>query len=241
MKIRFAAIILTSLTPVMLQSQDSRAPFEPIPQISVVGRGEIKVSPDRATVQISVQTRAVTAAAAATENATKQQSVLSALKALGLTDDQLSTINYNVYPEQRYEQGKEPLIVAYNVTNTILVDVRKLAQVGPVIDAALAHGANMITSLQFYASNTEVARRSAIASAIEKARADAEAAARAAHGTLGSLLEVSVGSYSPPPPRPMMMARAMAGGVAQADTPINPGDETLSVEVSTRWRFLPSP
>lgn len=217
-----------------------KAPFDAIPQISVIGRGEIKVSPDRATIQISVQTRAVTAAAAAAENATKQRAVLSALKALGLTDDQLSTINYNVYPEQRYEQGKEPVIVAYNVTNTILGDVRKLSQVGPVIDAALAHGANMITSLQFYASNTEAARRSAIASAIDKARADAEAAARAAHGSLGSLLEVSVAPYSPPPPRPMMMARAMAGGVAQADTPINPGDETLSVEVSTRWRFLPA-
>jgi uncharacterized protein YggE len=241
MKAAIAATILAILAPVTARAQDSRASFDPIPQISVVGRGEIKVSPDRATVQISVQTRAVTAAAAAAENATKQQSVLSALKALGLTDDQLSTVNYNVYPEQRYEQGKEPVIVAYNVTNTILVDVRKLAQVGPVLDAALAHGANMITSLQFYASNTEVARRSAIASAIEKARADAEAAARAAHGTLGSLLEISVGSYSPPPPRPMMMARAVAGGTAQADTPINPGDETLSVEVSTRWRFLPAP
>jgi uncharacterized protein len=240
MKAGIAATILAILAPITAHGQDSRAPFDQIPQISVVGRGEIKVSPDRATIQISVQTRAVTTAAAAAENATKQQSVLSALKAFGLTDDQLSTVNYNVYPEQRYEQGKEPIVVAYNVTNTILVDVRKLAQVGPVIDAALAHGANMVTSLQFYASNTEVARRSAIASAIEKARADAEAAARAAHGTLGSLLEVSVGSYSPPPPRPMMMARAVAGGTAQADTPINPGDETLSVEVSTRWRFLPA-
>lgn len=240
MKLATTAVILALLAPLTSQGQDNRAPLDAIPQISVVGRGEIKVSPDRATIQISVQTRAVTAAAAAAENATKQQSVLSALKALGLTDDQLSTINYNVYPEQRYEQGKEPVIVAYNVTNTILVDVRKLNQVGPVIDAALAHGANMIASLQFYASNTEVARRTAIASAIEKARADAEAAARAAHGTLGSLLEVSVGSYSPPPPRPMAMARAMAGGTAQADTPINPGDETLSVEVSTRWRFLPT-
>ena len=240
MKIAIAAINLMILAPVTTHAQDTRAPFDAIPQISVVGRGEIKVSPDRATIQISVQTRAATAATAAAENATKQQSVLSALKALGLTDDQLSTINYNVYPEQRYEQGKEPVIVAYNVTNTILVDVRKLSQVGPVIDAALAHGANMIASLQFYASNTEAARRSAIASAIEKARADAEAAAHAAHGTLGSLLELSVGSYSPPPPRPMMMARAMAGGTAQADTPINPGDETLSVEVSTRWRFLPA-
>jgi uncharacterized protein YggE len=194
MKQLFKACLVTILAPVSLHAQDNRAPFEPIPQISVVGRGEIKVSPDRATIQISVQTRATTAAAAATENAAKQQSVLSALKALGLGDDQLSTINYNVYPEQRYEQGKEPVVVGYNVTNTILVDVRKLAQVGPVIDAALAHGANMITSLQFYASNTEVARRSAIASAIEKARTDADAAARAAHGTLGSLLEINIGS-----------------------------------------------
>src|SRR3982074_942011 len=126
------------LTPLTIHGQDSRAPNDPIPQISVVGRGEIKVSPDRATIQISVQTRASTAAAAAAENATKQQSVLAALKALGLGNDQLSTINYNVYPEQRYEQGKEPVIVAYNVTNTILVDVRKLTQVGPVIAAALA-------------------------------------------------------------------------------------------------------
>jgi len=227
------------LAPLTVQAQDSSAPIPSVPQIAVTGRGEVKVSPDKATIQVSVQTRAATAAAAATENATKQQSVLSALRALGLGNDQLSTINYNVYPEQRYEQGKEPTIIAYNVTNTILVDVRKLSQVGPVIDAALSHGANMITSLQFYASNTEVARRGAIATAIEKARADAEAAARAAHGSLGTLFEISIGPYSPPPPRPMMMARGAVLDTAQLQTPINPGEETLSVEVSTRWRFIP--
>jgi uncharacterized protein len=224
--------------PVSAQSQDIRQTLEP--QIAVMGRGEVKVSPDRATIQISVQTRAATAAAAAQENAKRQQEVLTALRALGLTNDQLSTVNYNVYPEQRYQEGKEPIIIAYNVTNTIVADVRRLDQVGPVIDAALAHGANMITSLQFYASNTESARRTAIASAIEKARGDAEAAARAAHGSLGTLLEISIGSYNPPPPRPLAMMRATAGVAAQADTPINPGEETLSVEVSTRWRFNPA-
>ena len=240
MKVGLWALVGSIIAPLTAQAQDSRATIEPIPQIAVTGRGEVKVSPDRATIQVSVQTRAVSAAAAASENATKQQSVLTALRTLGIQNDQLSTINYNVYPEQRYNQGKEPVIVAYNVTNTILVDVRKLNQVGPVIDAALSHGANMIAALQFYASNTETARRSAIATAIEKARADAEAAARAAHGSLGSLLEINIGAYSPPPPRPMMMAR-VAGGVAQMDsTPINPGEETLSVEVSTRWRFLAS-
>lgn len=237
MKTALGLTLVALLAPVSGHTQDSRAPLEPIPQIAVTGRGEIKVSPDRATIQVSVQTRAVTAAAAAAENATKQQAVLSALRALGLGNDQLSTINYNVYPEQRYEPNKEPVIVAYNVTNTILVDVRKLDQVGPVIDAALSHGANMIASLQFYASNTEAARRSAIATAIEKARADAEVAARAARGSLGTLLEISIGAYSPQPPRPMAMIRGAAMAQA-ADTPINPGEETLSVEVSTRWRFI---
>jgi uncharacterized protein YggE len=223
------------LAPLTAHTQDIQTPVGGVPQIAVTGRGEVKVSPDRATIQISVQTRGSTAAGAAAENANKQQAVLAALRALGLGNDQLSTINYNVYPEQRYEQGKEPVIAAYNVTNTILAEVRKLTQVGPVIDAALSHGANMITSLQFYASNTEAARRAAIATAIEKARADAEAAAKAARGTLGTVLEISIGSYSPPPPRPMMMMAKQA----RADTPINPGEETLAVEVSTRWRFIP--
>jgi len=187
MRIKILTLLAALYAPLTAHSQDTRAPLEVIPQIAVTGRGEVKVSPDRATIQISVQTRASTAAAAAAENANKQQAVITALRALGLGTDQLSTINYNVYPEQRYEQGKEPVIIAYNVTNTILADVRKLTQVGPVIDAALAHGANMITSLQFYASNTEAARRTAIGTAIEKARADADAAAKAAHGTLGTL------------------------------------------------------
>jgi len=119
------------IAPLTLQAQDRHAPLDQIPQISVAGRGEVKISPDRATIQVSVQTRAPSAAAAAAENANKQQSVMTVLRSLGLGNDQLSTINYNVYPEQHYEQGKEPMIVAYNVTNTILVDVRKLSQVGP--------------------------------------------------------------------------------------------------------------
>lgn len=237
MKIKLWSLFVALLAPLSLQAQDRLTPLEWIPQIAVTGRGEVKVSPDRATIQISVQTRASTAAAAATENANKTQAVLSALRSLGLGNDQLSTINYNVNPEQRYEPNKEPVIVGYTVTNTVLAEVRRLTQVGPVIDAALSRGANMITSLQFFASNTEAARRTAIASAIEKARADAEAAARAARGTLGTLLEINVGAYSPPI-QPMMMAmkREMS---AQADTPINPGQDTLIVDVHTRWRFIP--
>src|SRR6476469_8934612 len=205
MKRLFAALVLIS-TPLMAQSATTIATP---PQIAVASRGEVKVNPDRATIQISVQTRSATAAAAATENASKQKAVIDALKALGLKDGDISTSDYSVNPEQRYEPNKEPIVVGYTVTNTLSVEVTSLKLVGPVIDAALAKGANMINSLQFSSSNTDGARRTAIALAIEHARADAEVAAKAAGGTLGGLLEVTIGAYYPPPPRPFAMeARA---------------------------------
>lgn len=239
MELRLIAIACLLLAPLRGQAQDIRTPLEPIPQIAVSAQHEIKVSPDRATIQISVQTRAVTAAAAASQNATKLQSVLAALRALGLTNDQLSTMNYNIHPDYVHREGREPTVTGYNVTNTILADIRQLSQVGPVIDAALSQGANMMTSLRFYASNTEAARRTALAGAIAKARADAEAAASAAGGSLGQLLDITIGAQFPRPPQPMfqLQARGMAAG---ADTPIQPGQESLIVTVSTRWRFNPA-
>ncbi len=226
------------LAPLSGHAQASQATMVPIPQISVVAHQEVKVQPDRATIQISVQTRAATAAAAGAENATRLQAVLSALRAQGLTNDQLSTANYNIHPDYRHDQGREPQIIGYNVTNTIVADVRELSKVGLVIDAALRAGANMMSSLQFYASNTEAAKRTGIVAAIAKARGDAEAAARAAGGSLGPLLEISIGSLPSMPPQPMMMRQAMTE--ARADTPIQPGEEILAVMVSTRWRFDPA-
>lgn len=208
------------------------------PQISVASRGEVKVNPDRATIQISVQTRSATAAAAASENASKQKAVIDALKALGLKDTDISTSDYSVNPEQRYEPNKEPVVVGYTVTNTLSVELSSLKLVGPVIDAALAKGANMINSLQFSASNTDAARRTAIGLAIAHAREDAEAAAKAAGGSLGQLLEVTIGAYYAPPPRPFDMKGRVAMAAASEQTPINPGEQTVSVDINTRWEYL---
>lgn len=238
MKMKWTVVAAAVLAPLSSHAQDSHATMEPIPHIAVAAQHEVKIQPDRATIQISVQTRAPTAAAAGAQNATRLQAVLSALRALGLTNDQLSTANYNIYPDYRHVQGKEPEIIGYNVTNTIVADVRQLNQVGPVIDAALRAGANMMSSLQFYASNTEAARRTAIAAAIAKARGDAEAAARAAGGSLGPLLDITVGAFPNRPPQPMMMKQSMTE--SRADTPIQPGEQTLEVMVSTRWRFNPA-
>lgn len=209
----------------------------PPPQVVVSGVGEARVTPDRATIMVGVQSRAATAAGAAADNARRQKAILDTLRALGLGSDQLSTANYNVAPEMVYPAtgGSGPRVTGYTVTNTVRADVRRLDEVGRVIDAALAKGANEISSLQFYSSKADSARRSALAAAVADARLDAEMLAKAAGGSLGNLLELST-SEAPVRPVPVSM-RAMA---AAEKTPIEPGQQTISAAVTARWAFVGS-
>jgi uncharacterized protein len=228
----------TSVAAGQQPAQPAMHMMTPVPEIVTSAQGEARYTPDRAHIYIGVQTRAETAEKAGAENAKRQQAVIDAIRSLGIAKDQISTVNYNVYPEQQYhpEQGdKEPKIVGYNVTNTVRVEVRDIAKIGAVIDAALSKGANDINSLDFYASDEDGLRRQALAQAVERARGDAEALARGAGGRLGDLIELSSAPVSGPPrPMPMMMTEAKA----RTDTPINPGEQTMTVTVSARWRFV---
>ncbi|MEP6989785.1 MAG: SIMPL domain-containing protein [bacterium] len=188
---------------------------------------------------VNVQTRATTAAAAASENATRTRAVLDAIGRLGLTKDQLATEGYTVYPEMQYDRnGGAPKVSGYVVTNTVRAETKRPEQAGAIVDAALGAGANVINSLTFYASSIDEARRQAIALAVGGARADAEAMARAAGGSLGGLIELSTGGPTVPP-RPMFEMRA-ASAKADVATPVNPGQQTVTVFVQAKWRFVPA-
>ena len=113
-------------------------------------------------------------------------------------------------------------------------------QAGAIVDAALGAGANMISSLSFFASSIADARREAISAAVASARADAEAMARAAGGSLGALVELSTGGPTIPP-RPMYeMARFDIRSAQAEPTPVNPGQQTVTVIVTARWQFTAS-
>ena len=211
------------------------------PQIVTNASAEVRVTPDRATVQVGVQTRAATAAAASNQNSQKQTAIIAAIKARGIPAEQIGTSNFNVIPETRYDREGQaaPRTTSYLVINTITVEVKRIDQVGPVIDAALGAGANQINSLAFGVSNPDSARRAALAIAVAKSRADADVIARAAGGTLGSLIEINAADgYSPSPPRPFMAREVMA---ADAKVPVEPGQESIMATVSARWQFLSGP
>ena len=209
----------------------------PPPQIVTSASAEVRVTPNKASITIGVQSRATTAAQASAENSRLQRAVIDAIRAKGVPAQQISTSGFNVIPETRYDrEGQQaPRTTSYLVSNMVNVELTRIDLVGPVIDAALGAGANQVHSLSFGVVAADSARRAALASAVAKARADAEVMAQAAGGTLGDLIElVSSESYMPPP-RPMAMARMEA---AQDAVPIEPGQESVRAQVNARWKFV---
>lgn len=232
MRTRFLVSLL-ALAAVPLAAQQA-AP--PPPQIVTSARGEVSAAPDRATILFAVETQGRSAASAGAQNARTQRAVLDTLRALGFAKADLSTVGYSVSPEYDYNNrdGKPPLLTGYVARNAVRVNVRKIDLVGPAIDAALAKGSNSVSSLTFETSQIDSVRRAAMRVAVARARADAEAIAAAAGGSLGSLIEATINDFMPP--QPMMMVRAQMKG-ADA-TPIEPGQQDVAVNVTTRWLFV---
>jgi len=240
MSVRFVSpIVIASLFALPAAAQQPvGSPVPLVPQIVTAGVGEAKVVPDRARIQIAVQSRAATAAAAGAANAKKQKAVIDTLRAIGLSAEQITTTAYTVQPDMQYDKdGGTPRVVGYVVMNSIRAELSRIDLVGPAIDASLAKGANSIDQLELYSSHADEARRVSLADAVAKARGDAEAMAAAAGGSLGRLLELA-SAEAPSPVQPFAMA-AMRVGKASS-TPIEPGEATVRTTVTARWEFVPA-
>jgi uncharacterized protein YggE len=127
----------------------------------------------------------------------------------------------------------------YVATNSVQVDTRKLPLVSRIIDASLQAGANNINSVQYTLADARDAMRAALTNAVDDARLQADALAKAAGGRLGELLELNAQSQRVIPYQMQAM-----GGVAMArvavDTPISERDITVRASVSVRWKFIPN-
>ncbi len=236
---RFAGLLLALSAPVaVLRAQAPVAP--PVPQIVTSANEEVEVSPDRAMISFAVETRAKTAAAAGAENARIQTAVLDTLRKLGVAAAQLRTQGVNINPEYEYpKDGSRPTVVGYQARNSIQVEVRRLAQVGALIDAGLGRGATSVGGLRFFASDVSEARREALRKAVERARADAAVIALASGGSLGTVLEiVAAPNYDGPISYDAAPAMLMKVERAGAPTPIESGTLKVSVSITARFQLL---
>ena len=204
--------------------------------ITIVGHGEARIAPDLAIITLGVMNSAVTAREALDANNAAMTSVMNGLKSAGIAPNDMQTSNFTISP--RYDFGQDnrqpPRVVAYDVSNTVTITVRKLDTLGAVLDQTVSQGSNQINGIMFSASDPgpaqDEARKAAVADAQRKAKLFAEAAGIG----LGDILSLSEVITNP---QPVPTYRKTMQAEAASSVPIAQGEQTLVVDVNIVWEI----
>jgi uncharacterized protein len=199
--------------------------------ISVTGHGEVNAVPDLASISIGVVTSADTPRDALDENSKAMNKLMELFKKSGIEAKDLTTSNFSVGP--RYDYNAQPQkLIGYEVNNTVTVTVRKIDDLGALLDVAVSNGSNQINSISFSVSKPEAMLDEARKAAVADARRKAEIYAAAGGFALGDIISLSEGA--PQGPRPVMAVR-MKEASAYDDAPIAQGEQTLELDVSITY------
>lgn len=214
-----------SLAPVAAQ-EPSNAPQH---TLSVSGTGSVSVKPDVADVTVGVTIQRDTAGDAAADAANAMDAVVTAIKGLGIAEEDIQTTSLSLSPVYDYDRTPYRL-VGYTANNMVTVTVRDITQTGAVIDAATGAGATDVNSITFRVADQAAAETQAREQAVKMARAKADTIAAAAGTQITGIISIS--ETSAPVPYPVFYGESVAGAArdAAAPTPVLTG--TVDVEVS---------
>jgi len=202
--------------------------------ITINGKGSVKAAPDKVSVSAGVESQAPTAKEALAKNTAAMTKVVETLKAAGIDPKDIQTTTFNVGP--RYDtsdDGKPPRIVGYSVINSVFVTTHDLDKLGTILDQLVSAGANSIGGISFDIDKPEEkqneARKAAMADAIAKAKLYVEAAG----AELGPVMTITEqGGYVP-----RSMGAPMMEATASKPVPIEPGTESVDIEVQVTWEL----
>jgi uncharacterized protein YggE len=201
--------------------------------VYVSGTGKVRLKPNIATTSIGVEITAGTLAEATIQANAKMNEIIGKLKGLGIADKDIQTTSYNIYPiTQQPKPGVTPTISGYRVNNQLSVTIRKIDDVGKVLDAVVAAGANNVYGISFSVDDPATYQQQARAAAIKDAQDKAAQLAKAANVTLGKVITINEGAASPGPLYRAAAAPALAAG---AEVPVETGELEISVTVEMRF------
>jgi uncharacterized protein YggE len=213
--------------------------------VSTSGTATVKVTPDKVSVTVGVETRGDTAQEAAAANAELMEKVLAALKELGIAEDQISTNWYSVWPVYEWksppcieifpqppECAPKSEIVGYSASNSVTVTVDADEDVGKVIDTAVGAGATNVNGAYFFVSTErqEEIRQDLIADAIANARSRADKAAAAVEMEVTGVKSINLNDVYFP-----IFYRDLAQSAEGGSTPILPGQQEISQSVQVTF------
>lgn len=197
-----------------------------VPAVQANGSATITAKPDQAQLEVGVVTNGATAQDAGQQNASLSGTVQAALsKVLGAAGT-LQTVSYSINPRYSNTPGQPSVIIGYTATNTVRVTTTDLSQIGLLIDAANAAGANSVGSLSFGLQNPEPLVEQALTQATKMATAHAAAIAAGLGGKVGAVLSAQEGSsYAP-------IVVGAPGAGAGVSTPVQTGTVTVYATVT---------
>lgn len=236
------ALMLVAYSAAAAFNGGATAAQDPTPNsLAVNGQGKVSIKPDMAYITAGVNTEAKTAREAQTENNQLMDKVINTLKGMGIAENDIKTISYNLSPRYDYIQlkngsGKQQL-AGYTVLNQVQVTVRDINAVGNTLDAVVTAGANVTGGINFTLSDNkmEKAYNDALNAALKNAEGKARVLATGLSVTLGKPKEVVEGGATPRPVYPLAMydaAKTMA-----AEVPVAAGQMEVTASVNLRYEY----
>ncbi len=223
--------------PVSFAGTISAPPAEPLPSITVTGTGEVLLKPDLARVDIGVVTQFESASAGVRRNNEAVEKLLGALDEYGIAESDIQTSNFSVAPQYEYDRsGQAPRLIGYRVTNQVRVAVRRIADLGALLDKVVAAGANQINDVTFAINEAKSFEDTARRRAMADARRKAALYAQEAGVRLGSVLRVEEAADT------VAIRQIDFDAVQEARTvPIAPGQQTLRQHVRVTFAIETDP
>jgi hypothetical protein len=231
-----AVSIPTSQTQVFAQQVSATSNEK---TVSATGIATISVDPDLLNINFGVETEATTAKEAMSANAEALTQVVAAIKKLGITDEELSTSGFNIYPV--YRDISDPItgiyvkseLSGYRVSHILTVKTTKLTLASSILDMAVEAGANRVDSVYFTLSpQTQLdVQNDLIEEAVLNAKSKAEKAIAPLDQKIVGVKMVSLSDFAYPPP-------IYYGGYASAEilsakvTPIFSSDQDVTTTVN---------
>ena len=168
------------------------------PRITVTGQGKVVFVPDLGYIQVGVSSEGWTAAEAWKKNEGVVKKIFAELKKLGVQEKDFKTSNLSVQLRYLHKQNEQPKFLGYTVTYDLSVTVRKLDQMGALLDAMIDAGANRNMNVSFGHSKLEEMLDQARVKSVAEARKKANLYVTGAGARLGEVLSISDMPYNHP-------------------------------------------
>jgi hypothetical protein len=206
-----------------------------------------------------VVTQGRTAAEALAQNSRQMEAVVTALRRAGVAERDIQTASISLNPRYtnperdamiRAREMREPYvppaepsaprIVGYDARNSVQVRVRRVGEMGRIIDALASAGANEIHGPNFTMDEPRAALDEARTAAVAEARQRAELYARAAGMRVARIVSITeAGGYYPTEAITVTGSRiGFAGGPPPPPPPVAPGEVTLGINVSVQFELV---